>query len=64
MGEVFSLILLAIGALVLVEGIFLALFAKPARRWLKKWTKNDNALRRVGLIEIVVGLVLLLVSLK
>ncbi|MFQ5531872.1 MAG: DUF2065 family protein [Candidatus Nanoarchaeia archaeon] len=57
-----SIVLLILGILVLIEGIFLILFPKDIKSITKALLKNVKNIRKIGIIEIIVAVILLLIS--
>lgn len=58
---VYKIVLLTLGILAIVEGLFILIFRGEVRRILSKFLKK-NLLVRVGIIEIIIGLIILGVS--
>ena len=54
-----AIILIIISILVILEGLFIAFFTQPTKRILKSLLKNTKKLREYGLIEIIIGFILL-----
>ena len=54
-----DIILATLSAIVLVEGLFLAVFPKQVMKGIKRTFKNRKNVVRVGLIEIIIALLIL-----
>ncbi len=54
-----AIILIIVSILVILEGLFIAFFTQPTKRILKSLLKNTKKLREYGLIEIIIGFILL-----
>jgi len=57
-----GLILLIMGILVVFEGLFIAFYTKRARRLMLEISRNVRKFKNVGIIEIVVGVILILIA--
>lgn len=51
-----------LGALVILESLFLIIFPLTSRKMLKKISKNDKTVKKAGMIEFFLGLILLAIS--
>ena len=58
---VLSIILAIIALLIILEGLFIAIKTKETRKLFIKFAKSKN-LRAFGVIEFIVGIVILLVA--
>ena len=61
---VLSNVLLIIGILALIEGGIISLFPDWSMKLMKSMVKSAKKLRRVGIIEIIVALVLILIGMN
>ena len=60
-----SAVVATLGFLIIVEGILVSLMTKDIRKFMKDIAKNRNGekiLRKIGLWEVLIGLVLLIVA--
>ena len=60
---VLYVVLLTLGVLLLVEGLFIFLFPKETKNITSKMFRNSAAIRKVALIELLIGAVLLFLGL-
>ena len=56
-----SIILAIIAVLVILEGLFIAVYPKKTKSLLIKMAKSKN-LRTYGVIELIIGIIILLVA--
>lgn len=57
-----SIIIGILGALIVLESLFLIIFPLASKKMLKKISKNDKTIKQAGLIEFFMGLILLAIS--
>jgi len=57
-----SIILGILGALIVLESLFLIIFPLASKKMLKKISKNNNTVKQAGIIEFFMGLILLAIS--
>ncbi len=57
-----SIIIGILGALIILESLFLLIFPLASKKMLKKISKNDKTIKKAGLIEFFLGLILLAIS--
>jgi len=57
-----SIIVSILGALIVLESLFLIIFPLASKKMLKKISKNDKTIKQAGLIEFFLGLILLAIS--
>lgn len=55
-------ILLTIGIIALVESVFIILFPKQAVKICRKLIKNINNLKKTGLIELILAILLIVIG--
>jgi uncharacterized protein YjeT (DUF2065 family) len=60
---VLSLIFYILGILVILEGLFVALFPKKTKKIVLSLIKTEKATKKLGIIELVIGIILLIVGL-
>ena len=56
------IILFIVGLLIVFEGLFILIYPKMSAKLMKEISKNLTKLRSIGIVEIIVGLTLVLVS--
>jgi uncharacterized protein YjeT (DUF2065 family) len=57
-----NIILAVLAVLIIAEGLYIFFFTKPTIKIIKKFIKDKDKLKYLGLIEAVVGILLLLAS--
>lgn len=57
-----KIILLSIGILALIESSITILFPKWIRKISRVWLKNTKTLRKIGLIEFIFAVILILIG--
>lgn len=57
-----SIILGILGTLIILESLFLIIFPLASKKMLKKISRNDKTIKKAGLIEFFMGLILLAIS--
>ena len=58
---ILQIILIAISVLMLIEGLIIALFPKSSSKIVKHIFKNPKNTIKIGLIEIIISLIILLI---
>ena len=57
-----SIVLGILGALIVLESLFLLIFPLASKNMIKKISKNEKTLKKAGMIEFFLGLILLAIS--
>tara|TARA_Y100000310_G_scaffold7303_1_gene8004 strand:+ start:360 stop:551 length:192 start_codon:yes stop_codon:yes gene_type:complete len=57
-----STIILVLGILVSIEGLFVIIFPSKTRIFLAKLAKKSTNLKSVGLIELIIGIALIVIA--
>jgi len=57
-----SIILGILGILIVLESLFLIIFPLASRKMFKKISKNNKTIKKAGIIEFFMGLILLAIS--
>jgi len=57
-----STIIIIISILVIIEGFFVAFFTKQTKKILTEISKNSGKLRKYGIIELIIGIILLIIG--
>ncbi|HLC86989.1 MAG TPA: DUF2065 family protein [Candidatus Nanoarchaeia archaeon] len=58
-----KIILITFGVALLIEGLIIALFTKKTKEALTKLVKDKKKLRKLGIIEIIVAVILIVIGL-
>jgi len=58
----FKTILTTISVLLILEGIFIVFFPAQTKIIFNQMFKNKKQIRKIGLIEVIIGLVILIVA--
>tara|TARA_Y100000034_G_C6707733_1_gene312477 strand:- start:223 stop:417 length:195 start_codon:yes stop_codon:yes gene_type:complete len=59
-----SILLAIISVLIILEGLFVAVFPKKTKRLTNKFFKNPKKIKTIGLIELLIGIALFVLSLS
>tara|TARA_Y100000310_G_C20641846_1_gene794382 strand:+ start:141 stop:335 length:195 start_codon:yes stop_codon:yes gene_type:complete len=59
-----TLILAIISVLLILEGLFVAVFPKKTKKMTNKLFKNPKTIKSIGLIELIIGIALFALSLS
>jgi len=57
-----SIILTILATLIIIEGLIISIFSNDVKKILKELIKNKFLIKRIGLIEIVIGAVLFILA--
>ena len=57
-----SIILATIAILVIIEGLILTIFPLKMKKALHQITKNKKHIQKIGVIELIIGMIILLLT--
>ena len=60
--QTLSIILLTLATLIILEGLILTIRATQIKKSLSRILKNKKLIRKIGLIEITIGIILIIIT--
>jgi len=59
--DMISIVLITIAVLMVIEGLIISIFPKQVKKAIKQIFKNQKQIVKIGLIEVIIGLLILFI---